>query len=125
MKIHEINGYIQSIYLAEYKDKLLLLDGCCRSDVAVVVDYIENTLNKPLTQLKLVVVTHLHPDHAGGAMVFRNRYKIPICSWDVGRPWYRGFRSSPALGGSWTGLLGGLPHEQTHGKTLVQSKPKG
>ncbi|MGI3027367.1 MBL fold metallo-hydrolase, partial [Vibrio cholerae] len=27
MKLHTLKGYIQNIYLAEYPDKLLLLDG--------------------------------------------------------------------------------------------------
>ncbi|MEX0336720.1 MAG: MBL fold metallo-hydrolase, partial [Vibrio tubiashii] len=27
MKIHALDGYIQKIYIAEYTDKLMLLDG--------------------------------------------------------------------------------------------------
>ncbi len=35
-----LDGHIQSIYVAVYSDKLLLLDGCCRPDVPMVLDFI-------------------------------------------------------------------------------------
>lgn len=68
---HEIKGYIQTIYLIEYQDKLLLLDGCCRPDVPVVVEFIQNKLNRSTKDLKLVVSTHAHPDHFGGLSYFK------------------------------------------------------
>ncbi|GAL35099.1 Zn-dependent hydrolase [Vibrio maritimus] len=42
MKIHQISGYIQQIYLAEYPDKLLLLDGASRADVGTILRYIRD-----------------------------------------------------------------------------------
>ncbi len=66
MHIHTLEGYIQNIYLVEYPDKLMLLDGCCRADVDTVFDYITEQLKRPITDLKLIVVTHMHPDHIGG-----------------------------------------------------------
>jgi len=67
MKLHQIQGYIQSIYLAEYPHKLLLLDGACRADVETISYFITGSLKRPLSHLKLVVSTHMHPDHAGAA----------------------------------------------------------
>lgn len=61
MQLKQIPGYIQSIYLAVYDDKILLLDGCCKADVNLIFDYITKELNRPIGQLKAVIVTHMHP----------------------------------------------------------------
>ena len=58
-QIVRLDGYIQSSYLAVYPDKLMLLDGGCRPDVALVLDYIKDTLKRPITDLKAVSYTHL------------------------------------------------------------------
>ena len=76
LKLHCLNGYIQNIYLAEYADKLLLLDGCCRADINVIEDFIINQLNRPMSDLALIVVTHMHPDHAGAANVLRKNMLV-------------------------------------------------
>lgn len=90
MHIHQLSGYIQSIYLVEYSDKLLLLDGCCRADVELLRQYIEQTLQRPFTDLKMVVVTHMHPDHAGAAHALRKLTGCKIVSANKDSHWYRG-----------------------------------
>ncbi|MBR9875872.1 MAG: hypothetical protein GYB23_16535 [Vibrionaceae bacterium] len=50
------------MYLAEYADKLMLLDGASRADIPHLKDFIEYQLKRPFTDLKLVVVTHMHPN---------------------------------------------------------------
>jgi glyoxylase-like metal-dependent hydrolase (beta-lactamase superfamily II) len=92
MRIHEIQGYIQSIYLVEYKDKLLLLDGCCRCDVKVIREYIETTLRRNIRDLKLVIVSHMHPDHAGAAHVLRKISGCKIATGEYSKHWYGGVR---------------------------------
>lgn len=89
-KIIRLEGYIQSTYLAVYPDKIMLLDGACRPDVPMVLDYIRTTLQRPVTDLKIVVVTHMHPDHAGGAHKFREETGCLIVSADRNRQWYGG-----------------------------------
>lgn len=93
MHIHTIQGYIQTIYLAEYPDKLLLLDGASRADITYLCQFIEQQLARPLSDLKVVVVTHMHPDHAGAAHRLRAltgcpdsfcRQKDPLVSRVVG-----------------------------------------
>lgn len=81
-KIHEIKGYIQTIYLVEYLEGLLLLDGCCRCDIPVVESFIAN-------ELKLVVSTHAHPDHAGGLFYFKQK-GISIAGPKNLMSWYSG-----------------------------------
>ncbi|NVK26131.1 MAG: MBL fold metallo-hydrolase [Gammaproteobacteria bacterium] len=90
MKLHEINGYIQSIYVAEYKDKLLLLDGACRADVDTICEFISGQLKRPLTDLKLIVCTHMHPDHAGAAEKLKQIIGCDIAMTKTNKHWYRG-----------------------------------
>lgn len=88
--IIRLDGHIQSIYLAVYPDKLLLLDGCCRPDVPMVLAFIQNSLQRPVSDLKVVVVTHMHPDHAGGAQKLRQITGCQVISAQKERPWYDG-----------------------------------
>lgn len=91
-QIVELEGHIQSIYLAIYDDKLMVLDGCCRPDVQMVLDYITHTLKRPISDLKLVIVTHMHPDHAGGALLFKQKTGCQIVAANTRQQWYRGMR---------------------------------
>lgn len=90
MKIHLIRGYIQSIYLVEYPDRLLLLDGCCRADINTLDQFISGELGKSLTDLQLIVVTHMHPDHAGAAAKLRKMTGCKIASANMAKQWYAG-----------------------------------
>jgi len=90
IKLHQLNGYIQTILLAEYPNKLLLLDGCCRADVNFIKDFITQTLQRSLTDLKLIVVTHMHPDHAGAADKLRKLTGCKVASANVPGQWYSG-----------------------------------
>ena len=89
-KIHHLNGYIQSIYLVEYPDKLLLLDGGSRGDVEIIEKFITETLHRNISDLKLIIVTHLHPDHAGAAPYLREKYNTPIAAHPEINEWYNG-----------------------------------
>ena len=88
--IIRLDGHIQSIYMAVYPNKLLLLDGCCRSDVPMVLDYIQMTLQRPVSDLKVVMVTHMHPDHAGGAYKLRRATGCHVVSANKPNQWYKG-----------------------------------
>lgn len=90
MKIHQLQGHIQSIYLVEYPEKLLLLDGCCRADISKLEQFITGELNKPFSDLKLIVVTHMHPDHAGAAHKLRKITGCKIASANMPTQWYQG-----------------------------------
>jgi len=90
MKLHHIEGYIQSIYLVEYTDKFLLLDGCCRADIPVIQQFIELQLGRKFSELALVVVTHMHPDHAGAAAKLRALTGCKIAVANVNGHWYTG-----------------------------------
>ncbi|MBV2130790.1 MBL fold metallo-hydrolase [Arsukibacterium indicum] len=91
MQLHIIRGYIQHIYLIADQGGLLLLDGCSRADVTAVCRFIQQQLNRPLSDLKLVLVTHMHPDHAGGAHKLRRLTGANIACHPKAQYWYGGF----------------------------------
>ncbi|WP_412470951.1 MBL fold metallo-hydrolase [Halobacteriovorax sp. RT-2-4] len=88
-KLHQLKGYIQTIYIVEENGSLLLLDGCCRPDVAIINDYIENQLGKTLKDLKLVISTHAHPDHVGGLSYFK-KLGVTVAGPQGLNDWYSG-----------------------------------
>ena len=90
MKLHQLNGYIQTIYLVEYPHGLMLLDGCSRADVSLISSFITDTLKRPVTDLKVIIVTHMHPDHAGAAAALRKITGSKIIAADVDTQWYAG-----------------------------------
>ncbi|GLX84855.1 Zn-dependent hydrolase [Thalassotalea loyana] len=90
MKLHLLDGYIQQIYLVEENQQLMLLDGCCRADVDIVLDFITNTLKLPASNLTAVIVTHMHPDHAGAANEFRKLTGCKVIGANVDGHWYSG-----------------------------------
>jgi len=89
--IHKIKGYIETIFVAEYKEKILILDGGCSCDSILVEEFITNELKRPMTDVKMNFVSHAHPDHAGGAPILRDKYKIPIAAHHEIDKWYAGF----------------------------------
>lgn len=92
IEIVAIEGYIQTTYLAVYPNKLLLLDAGCRCDVDSILKYITDILKRPVSQLKTVMVTHMHPDHAGGAALLKKITGCQIVSAMTYKPWYNGLK---------------------------------
>lgn len=90
MQLHKLTGYIQDIYLIEEQHGLMLLDGASRPDVDTICDFIVQQLQRPLSHLKNVIVTHMHPDHAGGAHALRKVTGCRIITADVAGQWYQG-----------------------------------
>ena len=90
MKLHAINGYIQKIYLVEYDDKLMLLDGASRADIPYIERYITDEIGQPFSNLKVVIVTHMHPDHAGAAHKLRDLTGCVLVSANKSKQWYEG-----------------------------------
>ena len=92
MKIHVLKGFIQNIFLVEYPDKCMLLDGCSKADFPCLEAFFSNQLKRPLSDLKLVIVTHMHPDHAGCAHYLRKKTGCQVVSCEKQKQWYDGIR---------------------------------
>lgn len=90
MKIHTIKGYINNLYIAEYDHGLLLLDGASPADLPVIEKFCIDTLKRPVHDIKLAVVTHMHPDHSGAAPLLRKKYGTKIAAYKNIDGWYRG-----------------------------------
>ena len=90
LRVHLIEGYIQSICLIEQEGRLLLLDSGCSSDVKRIKSYCEEVLQCSPADIALVAVTHMHPDHGGGAACLRKRFGIPIAAHPAVDRWYKG-----------------------------------
>jgi glyoxylase-like metal-dependent hydrolase (beta-lactamase superfamily II) len=88
--VHEVKGFIASVFIAEYKDKILILDGGSRVDAVRIKRYVETVLKRPFSDVLLIVSTHPHPDHAGGANLLRKWFKTPIAAHKDFDKWYRG-----------------------------------
>ncbi|VFQ47261.1 MBL fold metallo-hydrolase [Desulfoluna butyratoxydans] len=89
--IHVVDGFIETLYLAVYEEKVLLIDSGCRSDVPRIEQVMKRRLKRPMSQLKLAVASHPHPDHAGGAHTLRSRHGVPVAApYEINR-WYAGF----------------------------------
>ena len=96
MQLHAIPGYIENIYLVEDSAGLMLLDGCSRADVETVCRYITAEIGQSLSALKLIVVTHMHPDHAGGARLLQQRSGALLACHPKAPGWYRGIAGRAA-----------------------------
>ncbi len=90
-KMHQIDGYIESIFLMEYSDGILLLDSGCYNDIPLIENYCLQVLRRPLQDIRLIAISHMHPDHCGGAAVLRQKYGIPIAAHHQVDLWYTGF----------------------------------
>lgn len=90
MKIHKIKGYITTIFIAEYEDSLLLLDGGSPADVDVIEQFCADDLKRPVSDIILAVVTHMHPDHSGAAPILRKKYGTKIAAYKNIDEWYSG-----------------------------------
>lgn len=88
--IHRIEGYISSIFLLEYEHGFLLLDSGSASDVKRIEEFCYKKLGRSPEDIKLIVVSHMHPDHSGGAAYLRKKYKIPVAAHSEVDLWYSG-----------------------------------
>jgi glyoxylase-like metal-dependent hydrolase (beta-lactamase superfamily II) len=88
-ELHTVDGYIETIYLAVYRDRVLLLDCGCSSDVARIVSYLDG-LGRPMESIALAVASHAHPDHLGGAHILQQKYRIKVAAPARINSWYPG-----------------------------------
>ncbi len=92
--LHIYKGYVQNNFLVEYKDKILLLDGATSPDASPIAEFIKSNLKRDIRDLKLIAVTHCHPDHAGAADIIREKFNVPVAApYDIDF-WYSGIGGS-------------------------------
>lgn len=89
-KLHLYKGYVQNNYLIEYPHGILILDGASRPDVKGIQRIVEEKLNKNMNEVKLIAVTHCHPDHAGAVNILRKKHGIEVAAPNNIDAWYSG-----------------------------------
>ncbi len=78
------------MYLVEYPDKLLLLDGACRADIPHLKGFIETELMRDTYDLHTVVVTHMHPTNPQGSAWLRKLTNCNLVAANRDKDWYHG-----------------------------------
>jgi len=89
-KLHFFKGYVQNNYIAEYENRILFIDGASRPDVPEIVQCITTDLGSSMDKLKLMAVTHCHPDHSGAAGILRKKYGTAVAAPHEMDRWYSG-----------------------------------
>lgn len=64
--IHVLDGQAGPVYIIADTDAITLIDIGFPSDAKSIIRYIENTLKRDKSQVKLIVITHSHIDHVSG-----------------------------------------------------------
>ncbi|TWI74401.1 glyoxylase-like metal-dependent hydrolase (beta-lactamase superfamily II) [Desulfobotulus alkaliphilus] len=91
MRIFVAEGYIQALLFALYPDgRVLALDGGCHCDVPAMESMLEKELGRQWTDVKLQLVSHIHPDHAGAAPVLKRKYGLLMAAPEGINRWYAG-----------------------------------
>ena len=106
LRVHLIEGYIKTS-LIEQGERLLLFDSGCINDVKRIRQYCKQVLGRSPRDITLVAVTHIHPDHGGGAVCLRKSMLFIAAHRDVDR-WYRGWKDSSAPAGLLHGYFRGF-----------------
>lgn len=88
--IHCLEGSINNIFLIKYANKILLIDGGVTDDLGIIESYCQEHFECSPGKITLSIVSHMHPDHVGGAYQLRVLYGVPIAAHKDVSKWYRG-----------------------------------
>ncbi|BFM18078.1 hypothetical protein R50073_42610 [Maricurvus nonylphenolicus] len=98
MKIHQVKTRLVNSYIVEYPDRLLVVDVAIKCH-RYVLGFIEQHLNRPISDVDLVICTHDDADHMGGIAALAK-----LCGADVALPHASG-RGHHKLANNPTGFL--------------------
>ncbi|PIE74739.1 MAG: hypothetical protein CSA18_03490 [Deltaproteobacteria bacterium] len=91
-KLHLVEGYVQKIPIIEYPCKIMIMDSGCRPDYRVVLEYVKKVMKRKLKDIKLVIASHVHPDHAGGISFLAKNLNAHTAAPAGINLWYKGLR---------------------------------
>jgi len=66
-------------YLVD-EERLFVIDPCSVRNVHLLFKYVTHILHRPIHDIDLIVLTHLHPDHKVAAEALRNLCDAPIAA---------------------------------------------
>ncbi len=90
MKIHRVKTRLVNSYVVEYPQKLLVVDVALKCH-RQVLGFIEQALQRPVSDITLAICTHDDPDHIGGladlALLSGAQQGIPYAAASPLRKW--------------------------------------
>lgn len=90
MKIHRVKTRLVNSYVVEYPDRLLVVDVAVKCH-RQVLGFVEQELQRPVSDICLAICTHDDPDHIGGlaelAQLAGARQGIPYAAASPLRKW--------------------------------------
>ena len=89
--IHQVLGRIGYLTVIEYRSKILLIDTGSKKDYRRLENFIVHDLKRTMEDIKLVALSHVHPDHSGGSHALKKKHHRPIAGHPELDKWYGGF----------------------------------
>jgi hydroxyacylglutathione hydrolase len=66
-------------------ERMVVVDPGSELNARQTIEYIQRFLHRSPSEVELIVLTHLHPDHTAGIEALRRACKAPVAASDVGR----------------------------------------
>jgi hydroxyacylglutathione hydrolase len=81
-------------------ERIIVVDPGSALNVRLILDYLQHFLHRPTTDIDLIVLTHLHPDHTGGVEFLRQVCHAPVAAsilaHNLVESWKNGSRDDPS-----------------------------
>lgn len=61
-------------------ERIIVVDPGSVLNVRLILEYLQHFLHRPATDIDLIVLTHLHPDHTGGVESLRQACHAPVAA---------------------------------------------
>lgn len=68
------------------EEKLVVVDPCSILNVQLLESYLQRVLHRTISEVDLIVLTHLHPDHTAGVEALRRLCRAPVAASAVAHP---------------------------------------
>jgi glyoxylase-like metal-dependent hydrolase (beta-lactamase superfamily II) len=94
MKVHTVKGRYSNSFIIEEADGLFVIDVHMGGE-KYVLGFLEEVLNRPREDIKLVVCTHDHADHIGGVLALARECNAAIAIPLASNSSLRKFRNCP------------------------------
>lgn len=62
------------------EERLFVVDPGSEKNVRLLCNYVQRILHRPIQDVDLIVLTHLHPDHTAGAAILQKFCQAPIAA---------------------------------------------
>lgn len=82
--VHCLKGKVSNIYVLNDETMTIVDSGCCPEDGEMVIEYLQQELGRSTDGIGLILLTHGHPDHMGGASYLSRESGAPVAKCPSG-----------------------------------------